>query len=114
VGAANLAGVPLDGLRGIDDVKLVAVLQNGDVISRNYRNHREGRAVRFPALGAATGMVVGNVALDPDLDLLVLAFADEGAAGKMARTLLNPTVNRWMDVNSHRPILLVFDVCFRF
>src|ERR1700739_3702670 len=102
--AADLAGVPLDSLRGIDDVKLVAVFQNGHVISRNHGNHREDRAGWFPALGAATGVIVGDVALDADLDRLVLAFADQRAAGKIARTFLNSIVNRWMDVNSHRSI----------
>src|ERR1700722_9819887 len=88
MGAADLAGVPLDSLRGIDDVKFVAVLQNGHVISRNHRHHREDHAVRLPALGAAAGVIVRDVALDTDLDLLVLAFADERSAGKTARTFL--------------------------
>src|ERR1700733_4461523 len=104
--AADLAGVPLDGLRGIDDVKLVAILQHGDVVAWNHRNHREDRAVGFPALGAAAGVVVGDIALDADLDRLVLAFADQGSAGKAARTLLYSIVNRWVDVNCHGPILL--------
>src|ERR1700693_5313362 len=111
MGAASLAGVPLDRLRGIDDVKLVAVLQNGDVVARHHRDHREGRAFRFPALGAAAGVIVGDIALDADLHRLVLAFADQRSAGKAARTLLYSMINRWVDMNSHRPILLVFDAC---
>src|ERR1700744_1126640 len=99
--AANLAGVTLNGLRGIDDVKLVAVLENGHVISRNHRDHREGRTVGLPALGAAAGVVVGDVALDADLDRLVLAFADKRTAGKGAGALLDTIINRWMDVNGH-------------
>src|SRR5580692_5489245 len=108
---ASLAGVPLDGLRGIDDVKLVAVLKDGHVISRNHRHYRESRADRFPALGAAAGVIVSDVSLDADLHRLVLAFADQCPASKVARTLLYAVINRWVDMNSHRPILLVFDAC---
>src|SRR5580698_9171438 len=108
--AANLAGVPLDGLRSIDDVKLVAVFQHGHVVAWNHGDHREGRAIRFPALGAAAGVVVGDVALDADLDLLVLAFADKCTAGKGAGALLYAAIDGWVDVNGHWPILLVFDV----
>src|SRR5271168_2328483 len=80
VRAAHLAGMPLDGLRGIDDVKLVAVLEHGHVLARYNGNDRENSALRFPALGAAAGVVVRDVALDADLDRLVLAFADEHTA----------------------------------
>ncbi len=85
---------------GIDDVKLVAVLQNCDVVARNHRHDRENRAGWFPALGTAASVIVSDIALDADLDLLLLAFADQRAAGKTARTLSNAAVNRWMDVQS--------------
>src|SRR5882757_7365261 len=101
VRAAGLAGVPLDRLRGIDDVKLVAVFQNGHVIARNHRNDRESRTGRFPALGTATGVIMGDITLDADLDRLVRAFADQGPAGKAARTFLDTVVDRWVDMNSH-------------
>jgi hypothetical protein len=55
-------------------------------------------------------VVVGDIALDADLDRLVLALADQGAAGEAAGALLYATVDRWVDMNSHGPILLVFDV----
>src|SRR6266700_638260 len=111
MGAADLAGVPLDRRRGVDDLKLVAVLKHAHAVARHHRDHREGRPVGFPAFGAAAGVVVGDIALDADLDrLAVLAFADQGDTGKAARTLLDPAVDRWVDMNSHRPILLVFDV----
>src|ERR1700722_18686664 len=82
--AAHLAGVPLDGLRGVDDVKLVAVLQHGDILARYHGDDRENSALRFPALGAAAGVIVRDAPLDADLDLLVFAFADEPPAGKVA------------------------------
>src|SRR5436305_10269552 len=99
--AANLASVALDRRRGIDDLKLVAVFQHLDVVARDHRDDGEGRTLRLPALGAAAGVIMGNVAGDGDLDRLVLALADQGAAGKAARALLHSVVNRWVDMNSH-------------
>src|SRR5712672_4203353 len=111
MGAADLAGVPLDCRRSVDDLKLVAVLKHTDAVAWHHRDYREDRSCGFPAFGAAAGVVVGDITLDADLDrLAVLAFADQGATGKAARTLLDPAVDRWVDMNSHRPILLVFDV----
>ena len=44
--------------------------------------------------------------LMPTLTGLVLALAHQRAAGKAARTLLHSVVDRWVDMNSHRPLLL--------
>src|SRR5665213_191603 len=96
MGAADLAGVPLDGLRGIDDVKLVAVFKNGHAIARDHGHHRESGSVGLPALGAAAGVIVGDIPLDADLDRLVLAFADKCTAGKGALALLYTIINRWV------------------
>src|SRR5271167_2916519 len=82
--AARLAGVPLDGLRGVDDVKLVTVLQHGDILTRHHGDDRKNSALRFPALGTAASVIVRDVTLDADLDRLVFAFADEHPAGKVA------------------------------
>src|ERR1700730_12575428 len=108
--AATLAGVPLNRRRGIDDVKLVAIFEHRHIVARNDGDDGKGRPVGLPAFGAAAGVIVGDVALDADLDRLVRAFADQGAAGKTARALLYTAVNRWVDMNSHGPIVLVFDV----
>src|SRR5215211_338257 len=110
VRAAAPAGVSLDRRRGIDDLQLVAVLEHRHVFARHNGNHREGRPVGFPAFGAAAGVIVGDIALDADLDRPVLAFAYQGAATKAARALLYAVVNRWVDMNGHGSILLVFDV----
>src|SRR5437868_1794725 len=107
VRAANPAGMALDRRRRVDHLELVAVLENRDVFPWHDGDHGKGRALRLPASGAAAGVVVGDVALDADLDRPVLAFADQGAAGEGARTLLDAVVNRWVDMNSHGPILLV-------
>ncbi len=74
----------LNGCGLIDDAQLVAVLQYGDVFARNHRDDRECRAARLPALGAAAGVIMSDVAFDADLDRLVAAFADQRSAGKMA------------------------------
>ena len=82
--ATSAAGMALDRRRGIDDFEFVAVLQHRDIVARNNGNYGKGRAVGFPAFGATTGVVVGDVPLDTDLDRLVLAFADKSSAGKVA------------------------------
>src|SRR5690348_1828449 len=108
--AARLAGITLDSLRGVDDMQLVAVLEHGDVLPRHHGHHRERCAVRLPALRAPAGMVMRHVALDADLDRPVLAFADQRSARKVARASFHAAVDRWMDMNVHGPILLLFDV----
>src|SRR5882757_628796 len=108
--AAGLAGVSLDRRRGVDDLQLVAVFEHRHIFARHNGDHREDRPVGLPAFGAAAGMIVRDIALDADLDRPVLAFADQGAAAKAARAFLYATVNRWVDMNGHGSILLVFDV----
>src|SRR3981081_4351561 len=108
--APHLAGISLDRRRAIDDLQLVAVFEHRHIFARHNGDHREGRAVGLPAFGAAAGVIVGDVALDADLDRPVLAFADQGAAAKAARAFLYAVVNRWVDMNGHGSILLVFDV----
>src|ERR1700686_1241174 len=106
---ASLAGMPLYRRRCIDHLKLVAVFKNADVFARHDCDHGENGPFRLPAFGAAAGMVVGDVALDADLDRPVLAFADEGSTGEIPGPLPYSVVNRWVDMNCHGPILL-FDV----
>src|SRR5260370_864336 len=105
--ATNPARVPPDRRRRVNHLKLVAVLKHSDVFAWHNGDDSKGRTVRFPAFAAAAGVVVGDIAFDADLDRPVLAFADQGSAGEVARTLLYSVVNRWVDMNSHGPILLV-------
>src|SRR5258708_4591531 len=109
MGTANLASMPLDRRRRVDHAQLIAVLKNGHVVARDDRDHRKGCSFGFPALGATAGVIVGDIALDADLDRLVRALADEGSAGKVAGALLYSAVNRWVDMNSHGSFLLLFD-----
>ena len=85
MGAADLAGVTLDRRRASTIAQLVFVLQHRDVFARHHGDDGEGRAVGLPAFGAAAGVVVGDVALDGDLDGAVAAFADQRAARKNVR-----------------------------
>src|SRR5512134_2141314 len=98
---AGLAGVPLDRRRRVDNLQLVAILEHFHIVARDHGDDGEGCPCGLPALGAAAGVVVGHIALDGDLDRLVRALADEGAAGKTARPLLYAAVDRWVDMNSH-------------
>jgi hypothetical protein len=93
MGAAGLAGVPLDRRRGIDDVKLVAVFKYGQAFARDHGDHGKNRPLRLPAFGATTGVVVGDVALDGDFDRPVLAFADQRSAGKVTGSSLYAAVD---------------------
>ena len=99
--AASLAGVTLDRRRGVDDLELVAVFEHGDVVAGDHGDDRKGGALGLPAFGAAAGVVVGDIALDADLDRPVLAFADQRAAGKAAGAFFDAAINRWVDMNSH-------------
>src|ERR1700761_5014348 len=90
-------------------MKLVAILLHRHVFAWNHRDHGERCALRFPALRAAAGMVMRHVPLDADLDLLVLAFADQRAAGEASRTFFNAIIDRRMELNGHLPILLVLE-----
>ena len=91
----------LDRRRLVDDLQLVAVLDHLDIVARNHGDDGESRAGGLPAFGAAAGVVVGHIALDGDLDRLVRAFADKGAAGETAGALLYAAINRRMDMSSH-------------
>src|SRR4029453_17545249 len=107
--AAALAGVALNRCGRIDNLELVAVFEHGHVLPRYDGDDGEDRALGLPALGAAAGVVMGDIVLDPRLARLVPAFADQGAAGKAARASLYAVVNRGVDVNSHASILLVYE-----
>src|SRR5262245_54127223 len=109
VSSAGVAGAALDHRRWIDDLQLVAILEHRHVLAWHDRDNREGRPFRFPALGAAAGVVVGDVALDADFNRPIRAFADQRAAGKSARAFLDAIVDRWVELDSHRSILLVCD-----
>src|SRR5258708_31805429 len=88
MGTATLAGVPLDRRRRVDHAQLVAVLKNGHVVARDNRDHRKGCSFGFPALGATAGVIVGDIALDADLDRLLPALPAHASARQVAGGLL--------------------------
>src|SRR5579859_751977 len=111
--AADLAGIALDHRGRIDDLQLVAVLEHRHVLTGYHGDDREHRALWLPAFGATAGVIMRHVALDADLDRLVLAFADQGAAAEAARAFLHAAVDRWVELNAHESFLLVFCVVIR-
>src|ERR1700712_1436052 len=104
--AADLAGVSLDSGGRIDNLQLVAVFQHRHIFAWHDGAHREGRPAGLPAFGTAARVVVGDITLDADFDRFVPAFANKCTAGKATRALLDAVVDRWVDMNSHGPILL--------
>ena len=64
VGAAILAGVALDRRRLVDDVQLLLMRGDRQFGDRHDADDRKQGAVRLPALRAAAGMVVRDVAGD--------------------------------------------------
>ncbi len=52
----------------IDDCERVAVFDDLDIVGRDDGDDREDGTIRLPALCAAAGVVVGDVALDADCD----------------------------------------------
>src|SRR5262249_30357091 len=98
---ADLAGMTLDHRRRVDDLKLVAVFEHGYVLTRYNGDDRKSCALGLPAFGAPTSVVVRDVALDGHLDGAVLALANQGAAGKVACTLLHAVVDPWVNLSVH-------------
>src|ERR1700678_3320158 len=97
VDAAHLACMTLNGLRRIDDAQLVAVLSDLHLVLRHDRDHREQHALRPPALGAAADVVVRDLRADRYLDGLIRAFAGQGPAREVLRSLLDAVVDRRMN-----------------
>lgn len=81
------AGVTLDDGGGVDDLELGGVGLDGDIVARNDTDDGEKGAGGLPALGAATGVVVGDVALQRDNDLVGRAAALESSAGEIGVSL---------------------------
>src|SRR5262249_42895690 len=92
------------------DLELVSIFEHRQILPRDDGDDGEDRAFRLPAFGATAGVIVGDVALDADLDRLVLAFADQGPPGEITRAGFHATINGGVDVNSHGSILLVCDI----
>lgn len=72
---AVAAGIALDHSRRIDDGELRRVGLNAEVVARDHADNGEQGPAGLPALAAATGVVVGDVAFQCDNDLVGWAVA---------------------------------------
>src|SRR5215208_7633970 len=86
------AGVPPDKCSLVDDLQLVSVRKNRDVFSRRDRYDRKAGAIRFPAFGAAAGMVMGHLSFHRDLHGTIWAVADERPTGEVGVSTLHAIV----------------------
>lgn len=109
--AAFLAGMPLDKCGRIDNGEFVGVFQHLDAVCRCDRNDGEGRAFRLPALGAAAGVIVRDVALDAHLHGIALAIANKRAAGKGSIGCVKSCIDKGMYVYSRHSFLLLHCRC---
>ena len=68
VHATVFARMPLDHCVLVHDPEFVLVGGDAEAVTGNYADDGEEGALRFPALGAATDMVVKNVRVEFDFD----------------------------------------------
>ncbi|MNG17783.1 hypothetical protein D3C84_1017970 [compost metagenome] len=78
--ATLAASMTLDGGLGIDHGKFFSMVDNPQLVSRDHRDHRKQRALGFPALGTAAGMVERRLCVDLDPHRVLRALAYQGAA----------------------------------
>src|SRR5215217_8116823 len=97
VDAASRARVPVDGLSGVDDLQLLAVLDDADARARHDRHHGEGGPLGLPAARAAADVIMGALARDFHLDLIARTFADQRSAGKVRGCRLQTLIDGGMD-----------------
>ena len=97
VDAANLACMPLNRGRRIDDLKLIGIRCHSQVLARYNSNHGKQGPLRLPTLGAATQMIVGAVTLYLDNDRIICTFADEFATSKVRVAGGYAIVDSWVD-----------------
>jgi hypothetical protein len=93
VHAAFDASVALDEGGAVDNLEFVAIFDDLDMVVRRHGDNRKYGARRLPALGAAASVVMGDIALDGDLDGIVGAFAGQCAAGKIGATRLYAVID---------------------
>jgi hypothetical protein len=112
--AAVFACVALDGGGGVDNVQFVGVGGDGELVGGDYANDREEGAGRFPALGAAAGVVVCDVAGQCDFDFVGGALAVELSALEVGvafdDAVVDCGVNRRHDERLRDVIKVVFEV----
>jgi hypothetical protein len=96
MGSTFLAGVTLDGSFGVNDGQFVLVGCDFDVLDGNDANDGEESAGWLPALGAATGVVVENVAGDSYLHFVAWAMAVQFPASEVWTAFGETFVDQWV------------------
>lgn len=108
VDATVTAGVSLNSSTLVDDGELVSVGGDLELVAGNDSDDGEESTLRLPALGAATGVVVGDLTLEGDLDGVGGALASELATREAGRALGDALVDAGVEVVRH------FVGCIRF
>lgn len=101
VNSAILASIALNGGFLVDDSELGGVGGHGDGVTGNNADNGEEGALRLPALRATTGVVVGDIAAQSDLDLVGGAVAVELSTGKAAGAGSDAVVDERVKRGSH-------------
>jgi hypothetical protein len=77
---ALFASMSLNSGALVNNDQLLSVRDDADFIARNNRYDREFRTCGFPALAAATGMIVQSLSVNPDFNLVGRTQALQGTA----------------------------------
>jgi hypothetical protein len=85
---ALFASMSLNSGALIDDDQLLSVRDDADFIARNDSYDRQFRTGGFPALAAATGMIVQSLSVNPDLNLIGRTQALQGTARELCSAWL--------------------------
>lgn len=101
VNTAVLAGIALNGSILVHNRKLRGIGCHRDGVSRYNANHREERTGWLPTLGAATGVVVGNIAIQGDLDLVGGAVAVQLPSGEATGAWCDSIVDERVERGCH-------------
>src|SRR6266576_1679893 len=94
---AIFAGVPLDGRVGIHGLELVGTLGNTELVARHNRDLREQRALRLPALGASTDVIIGALRRNAHLYGITRALAHKRPSREVRRAGFHTVVHSWMN-----------------
>lgn len=98
VHAAFFARVALNCGVGVDDVEFGSVLDDFEVVDWDDSDNGEEGSLGLPALGAAAGVVVGDVAGDLDFDLVGCAVALQRAAIEACAALGQAIVDSGVEI----------------
>lgn len=101
VNTAVSTGVALDHGARVEDGQLRRILGYADVFTRNDTDDREQGSGGLPALGAATGMVVGHVALEGNHHLVGRTVAVKGSAREVGVALGDAVIDERVERECH-------------